>query len=316
MICYNFRKDDKVKIIELIKNLTFNPQKVVKKVNRKNYALRFVIFLLGIFFCALAFNVFFAPQDIVMPGISGIAVLVSHASGMPASTFIFFANIFLIGLSLIVLGGEKSINNIIGSLAYSGFVVLTQNINNLINVSFENELLYVLCGAVLFGLGCGIVFRVGFSTGGADILGLIISKYTQKPIGKSMLVVNTIIILIGGYTFGYTMMLYAIIIAYISTLLMDKIVLGISDSKMFMIDTQKQEEVTKFIIEVIGSGVTIFKARGGYKEDKKEIIMCVVSTANYFQLKQSVKEIDSGAFIMVNDCYEVYGGTKKQVIPF
>lgn len=304
-----------MKLIELIKNLSFNPQNIVKRVNKKNYVFRFIVFLIGVLFCALAFNICFEPQDIVVPGISGIAILVSYLTDIPAVSFIFFANICLIGLSLILLGGEKSVNNIIGALAYSILVFVTQDINDILNVSFENELLYVLCGAVLLGVGSGLIFRVGFSSGGSDIIGLIVAKYTHKPIGKSMLVVNSIVILFGGYTFGYTMILYAVIIAYISTLLMDRIVLGISDSKMFMIDTEKEEEVTKFIMEIMGSGVTVFKAKGGYKKDKKEMLMCVISTSNYFQLKESIKEIDPEAFIMVNDCYEVHGGTKKQKIP-
>lgn len=301
---------------KIIEKLRFNPENVKEKVDKKNYFFRFIVFIAGILLCALAFNICFNPQNIVVPGISGIAILVGHLTHMKAVSFIFFANIFLVGLSLIFLGGEKSVTNIIGSLAYSFAVLLTENINDVLNVSFENELLYVLSGAVLFGVGSGMIFRVGFSSGGADIIGLIISKYTHKPIGKSMLVVDSIIIIIGGYTFGYTMILYAIIIAYLSTLLMDKIVLGISDSKMFMIDTEKEDEVTQFITEVMQSGVTIFKAKGGYKNDKKEMLMCVVSTSNYYELKESIKEIDENAFIMVNDCYEVYGGTKKQRVPF
>ncbi len=302
--------------VKIFEKLTFNPQKIVKIVNTKNMFVRLLIFFVGVLLTALAFNICFAPKNLVTPGISGIAILVSHATNISASSFIFFVNLFLIGLSLILLGGNKSIGNIMGALTYSILVILTEDINTVLNISFENELLYVLCGAVLFGVGSGLVFRVGFSTGGSDIIGLIISKYTQKPIGKSMLIVNAVIILIGGYTFGYTMILYAIIIAYISTQLLDKIVLGISDSKMFLIDTEKEDEVTSFIMEIMKSGVTIFKAKGGYKENKKEMLMCVVDTANYYKLKESIKEIDPDAFIMVNDCYEVHGGTKKKVIPF
>lgn len=303
-------------LIGALKNLTFNPQDVVKRVNKGNLFSRVFIFLIGVLLTALAFNICFAPQNLVTPGVSGLAILVAHVSNLSAASFIFYANLFLIGLSLILLGGQKSIICIIGSLTYSVFVFFTQDINSLLNISFENDLLYVLCGAVLYGLGTGLVLRVGFSTGGTDILGLIISKYTHKPIGKSLLIANGMVILLGAFTFGYTMILYSIIIVYLSTLLVDKIVLGISDSKMFLIDTEKDEEITRFIMEIMQSGVTIFKAKGGYKNDKKEMLMCVVSTTNYFKLKESIKQIDPNAFIMVSDCYEVHGGTKKKVIPF
>lgn len=290
---------------------TFDPEKVIKTVNNKNLPSRFILFLFGILLLALSFNICFSPNNMVIGGISGIAIIVAHLTSMTAASFIFFSNLALIGLSLLMLGKEKSVNNILGALCFSIFVFLTQDINLLLKVNFENQLLYVICGGVLYGIGSGLVFKTGFSSGGGDILGLIISKYAKKPVGKSMLYINAFIIIIGGLIFGYTMVMYAIIINYISTLIIDKILLGISDSKMFMIDTNKEDEIKKLILKGMNSGVTILKARGGYIKSKKDVLMCIVSTKDYFSLKEAIQEIDPDAFIVVSDCYEVYGGTKR-----
>lgn len=298
-----------MKVFEFLK---FDPNKVLETVNNKNLSSRFILFMFGILLMALAFNICFEPNNLVTGGINGIAILVSHITNINAASFIFFANIFLIGLSLLLLGKNKSLSNILGALCFSIFVFLTQDINELLKVNFDNQLLYVITGGVIYGVGAGLVFKTGFSSGGADILGLILSKYTKTPIGKSMMIINAIIILIGGLTFGYTMVMYAIIINYISSILIDRIILGISDSKMFMIDTTKEEKIKKFIMEVMKSGVTVFKARGGYLKDSKDMLMCIVSTSNYYALKEAILEIDPNAFIIVNDCYEVHGGTKKK----
>lgn len=291
---------------------TFEPNKVLEVVNNKNLPSRLIIFMFGILLMALAFNICVEPNEFVTGGINGIAILVAHVSNLSAATFIFYANLILIGISLILLGMNKSISNILGALCFSVFVFITEDINNLLKINFDNPLLYVIMGGVIYGIGSGLVFKTGFSSGGGDIIGLIISKYTKKPIGKSMLIVNAIIIIIGGLTFGYTMVMYAIIINYISALLIDRIILGINDSKMFMIDTTKEAEIKKFIMDGMKTGVTILKARGGYLKEKKDLLMCIVPTKDYYALKESILEIDPNAFIVVSDCYEVEGGTKKE----
>ncbi len=291
---------------------TFEPNKVLEVVNNKNLPSRLIAFMFGILLMALAFNICFEPNEFVTGGINGIAILVAHVSNLSAATFIFYANLILIGISLILLGMNKSISNILGALCFSVFVFITEDINNLLKINFDNPLLYVIMGGVIYGIGSGLVFKTGFSSGGGDIIGLIISKYTKKPIGKSMLIVNAIIIIIGGLTFGYTMVMYAIIINYISALLIDRIILGINDSKMFMIDTTKEAEIKKFIMDGMKTGVTILKARGGYLKEKKDLLMCIVPTKDYYALKESILEIDPNAFIVVSDCYEVEGGTKKE----
>lgn len=281
-------------------------------IKKKNMARTIIFMLVGSFLSAASVNLFFVPNNFVTGGVTGLGIVVNELTGMNVATFVFFGNVFMIGLGLIFLGSDKIIGSIFGSLLYSLFLFLTEDIAIWLNFSFDNILLYALAAGIVNGFAEALVYKIGYSTGGTSILGLIIAEKAKKPIGKVMRIISITIILVGGFTFGYTMVMYAIIIASISTFMIDKVTLGISDSKMFMVQTKKTEEVKEFIMQVIQSGVTEYTIKGGYSSFKKDMLMCVVPTEKYTYLKSAIKDIDKDAFIIVTDCYEVLGGTKRK----
>ena len=160
----------------------------------------------------------------------------------------------------------------------------------------------------MYGFGLGMIFKAGFTTGGTDILNQIISKYAKVSIGKAMLFCDGTIVLLSGLTFGATHVMYAIIVLYIISLISDRVILGVSDSKAFYIITDKEELIKEYILKVLNHGVTIFNAQGGYKKDNQTVLMCVLPTKDYYRLKSGINEIDSDAFVVVTDAYEVFGG--------
>lgn len=281
-------------------------------IKKKNMTRTIIFMLVGSFLSAASVNLFFVPNNFVTGGVTGLGIVVNELTGMNVATFVFFGNVFMIGLGLIFLGSDKIIGSIFGSLLYSLFLFLTEDIAIWLNFSFDNILLYALAAGIVNGFAEALVYKIGYSTGGTSILGLIIAEKAKKPIGKVMRIISITIILVGGFTFGYTMVMYAIIIASISTFMIDKVTLGISDSKMFMVQTKKTEEVKEFIMQVIQSGVTEYTIKGGYSSFKKDMLMCVVPTEKYTYLKSAIKDIDKDAFIIVTDCYEVLGGTKRK----
>ncbi len=281
-------------------------------IKKKNLIKTSILMVFGSFLSAASVNLFFVQNNFVTGGVTGLGIIANKTIGMSVSQFVFFGNLFMIGLGLIFLGGKKIIGSIIGSLLYSLFLFLTEDIALWLNFSFDNILLYALAAGLVNGFAEAIVYKIGYSTGGTSILGLIIADKLKKPIGKIMRIISITIILLGGYIFGYTMVMYAIIIVSISTFMIDRVTLGISDSKMFMVQTKKSDEVRDFIMQVIQSGVTEYTIKGGYSGSKKEMLMCVVPTEKYTYLKSAIKEIDGDAFIIVSDCYEVLGGTKRK----
>ncbi len=287
-------------------------EKLFSSIRKKNLIRTSVLMVFGSFLSAASVNLFFVPNNFVTGGVTGLGIVVNKLIGMNVSQFVFFGNLFMIGLGIIFLGSNKIIGSIFGSLLYSLFLFLTEDIATWLNFSFDSIFLYALAAGLVNGFAEAIVYKIGYSTGGTSILGLIIAEKIKKPIGKVMRVISIIIILLGGYIFGYTMVMYAIIIVAISTFMIDKVTLGISDSKMFMVQTSKPEEVRDFIMEVIQSGVTEYVVKGGYSGSKKDMIMCVVPTEKYTYLKSAIKDIDKNAFIIVSDCYEVLGGTKRK----
>ncbi len=163
--------------------------------------------------------------------------------------------------------------------------------------------------SILYGFASALVYKMGFNTGGSDIIMNIMVKYMHMPEGKATFIMNIIIILFAGVVLGVNKVVYAIIILYISSLIVDKMLIGISKSKLFIIETSKVEEVSNVIINELHLGVTILKAEGGYKRDNKELLMCAISTGDYYMFKEIILEIDKNAFFIINDCYDIEGGT-------
>ena len=255
-----------------------------------------------------AYNVFIVDNKIVPGGVGGIAVIINNLFGIENTITIVALNIILLILSFFLLGTEKTRKSILGTVLFPLFIKLTENFNVWLEIDNSNVLLSVLIGGILYGIGAGLVFKAGFTTGGTDILNQIISKYAKISIGKSMLISDGTIVLSSAIFFGLDIMLYSVVILYIISYISDRIILGISDNKMFYIITDKDEEIKYFILNKLKHGVTVFKAKGGYRKIKGNVLMTVLPTKDYYTLRTGIKEIDRTAFFIVTDSYELYGG--------
>ena len=274
------------------------------------------LFVIGTLISSLSYNLFFVPNNFVSGGIGGLGVILNHYFSINPRLIILIGNALFIIISLFTLGFRKSLLSIIGASTSTAFVYLTADFPDLINFSFDNILLYVIAAGVVGGFGEALVYKAGFNTGGTSILALVIQHYRKKPTGVLIRNMSFGVILFGGIAFGYTSVMYSLLITFISTYMVDRILIGISDSKMFFIHTDKEEEVKDFIIKIIESGVTEFDSRGSFTHKRNKILMCVVPTERYTLLKSAIKEIDPDAFIVVSDCYEVLGGTKRKRLDF
>ena len=283
-------------------------QKLLLWVNKQSFAKRLIEFLLGCFIVAIAYNIFIAPNHLVPKGVGGVAVILNSLFGLSNSTVIFILNGILIIISLIFLGADKTKATIFGSLIYPLFIKLTENINVWLQIDNSQLLLSALCGGILYGIGTGLIFRGGFTTGGTDILNQIVNKYAKISIGKSMLFVDGCIVISSGIFLGINIMLYSIIGLYITSLISDRVILGISDSKTFLIVTDKKDAVKDYIVKHLHHGATTIDAKGGYRREKETVLMTVLPTKEYYRLKEGIRRIDKDAFYIITDTYEVFGG--------
>lgn len=285
---------------------------ILKKLNERDRFKRYTFLVIGCFLLAFAFNIFFSPYNIVTGGISGIAIVIENVFGISTSLFIAIVYLLLLLLSYLLLGRETTKYSIIGSILYPLFVYLTKDLGAIIQFDVDNMLLVSIFGAIIYGIGSGLTFKYGFSTGGSDIIFQIMSKYFKMSIGNSMKIFNMIIILGAGFFLDNTIyawenVMYAIIAVYIMTILTDKVLLGISDSKSFYIITEHETSIKNFLINELGKGVTVLEGRGGYTGDRKKVIMCVIPTKEYFLAREGILEIDKEAIVLISDVYQSEG---------
>lgn len=284
-----------------------NDEIIMNNIYKKDRLIRYMQFIVGIFIVAVAFNVLVLPCSIVY-GMGGVGVILNKLVGVDPSLVILIGDVFLLILSYILLGKEKTRGSVIGSLLYPVFVKLTEGYSWFIDLGNADMLVLVLFGAVITGFGLGLIFKSGFTTGGTDILNQIVSKYFKISLGNSMIFTDGLIVVLGLFVFGFEKLMYSMISLYIISIMTDKVVLGISQSKAFYIITENETSVKRFITEHLSHGVTVLHARGGYTGDNKKVIMCIIPTKEYFLLKEGIHEIDQNAFFVVTDAYEVSGG--------
>lgn len=280
---------------------------ILEQIYSKTRLIRYSQFIIGLLLVSVAFNAFILPNDIVY-GVSGIGVILNKTLNISPSLVILIGGIALLILSFIVLGKEKTKNSIVGSLLYPVFVELTSWIVKYIDLGSTETVVVVLFGAVISGVGFGLIFKSGFTTGGTDILNQIVSEKAKVSIGKSMIFTDGVIIVSSLFVFGWQKFIYSIINMYIISVMTDKVILGISSSKTFYIITEREDEVKKFILDYLSHGITVLEARGGYTNSKQKVIMCTIHTKEYFKAKEGIHAIDKEAFFIVTDAYEVYGG--------
>ena len=254
-------------------------EEVHDNLRRKNAAKNSFLFVIGTLISALSFNLFFLPYNFVSGGLGGLAIIINNFfPDINTYLIILIGNLLFISISVITLGWKESIMSAMGAMFYIAFAFFTQSFPELINFSFDNVLLYVLAAGVVSGFGEALVYKSGFNTGGTSILARVFQKYTKLPMGVLIRYMAYFVIIFGGIAFGYTAIMYSLIITTISTYLVDKMLIGISESKTFFIQTDKEDEVIDFIIKIIESGVTELDTKGGYSHKKKKMLMCVVPT--------------------------------------
>jgi len=283
-------------------------ENIIKNIHKKHRLRRYTQLLIGLLITSVAFNLFLLPNNIVFGGVSGISIIIKQIFGLEPSIFIMIASGILLIISYIFLGKETTSASIVGSILFPVFVELTEGINSIVSLGESEMLLAAIFGGVLYGIGAGLVFKAGFTTGGTDIINQILSKYLHVSMGNAMLMSDGLIVLSGVFVFGVNKLMYALITIYIIGMLTDKVLLGISDSKAFYIITEEDEKVREYVLNYLNHGVTIFNARGGFTKEKQKVLMTVVPTKEYFKLKEGIHEIDKSAFFVVMDAYEVFGG--------
>lgn len=281
---------------------------ILKSIYSKNKLKRLLWVIVGAFICACTYNIFILPYNIVFGGVGGISIVFERFLDIRPSVLMLFFSFMFCLIGFIFLSKEKVMRSILGGLLFPVFVEITSSFASFIKIDTFDMLLISLFGGCLYGIGLGLIMKSGYTLGGTDFLTQIISKYFKLTMGTSMLIVEGLIVVSGAFVFGITNFMYAVLILYLITFLVDKVILGISDKKAFYIVTSKSDEVCDYVIKELGHTVTMFSASGGFSKKEVPVLFTVIFTKEYYKLKEGIRYIDEDAFFTVVDAYEVSGG--------
>ncbi len=274
-------------------------------VRNREIVKNYIVMTVGVMLASVGISLFYVPCKVVSGGATGIATILYHTLNIPADISLTAINVLLFLLCLVVLGKQAVTSSLYGTLMVSVFT----RVFSYVPQPTENILLAALFGGAFFGCGVGIVFSVGGTTGGTDIVGRLLQhKFKEAPIGKLMLVADGLIILSSFIVFNDTDLLLAGILALVvSSFAIDTVIARMNASKNVFVITDKGEEIAKTLVSSSKRGVTLLNAKGAYTDTAKNLLFCVMKENDLINFKKVVLQIDPDAFIVFCEAQKIIG---------
>lgn len=294
-----------------------------------------ILIFLGCSLMGLGFELFVLPYKIVPGGVYGAGIVLHYLfPSIQVGTFGYMFDVPLMITAVLVFGGGFGARTVLAALYTPGFMNAiewviypnreaiqaldpTQLLHG--NVNLSNDLLTAcILGAVVIGVGQGLVVRQQATTGGTDIVGMLLQKFAGIKFSTGIFIADGFVVLSGlvviglgifngGEGSGWTLSLYSLITIYVASRVVAYVLDGASYDKLLFINSDKHEELRRFIIEDLDRSATYIKARGMYKGLEKDMIFLVVSRKEVHLVQHKIREIDPKAFVVVTDAYETYG---------
>lgn len=275
--------------------------------NIKQTIIDYIVIAIGALIFSLGIVMFSAPNNIAPGGVSGIGTMLNHLFNIPIGSVILAFNIPLFIFSFKKFGKKFFYKSL-----YATF--LTSTLIDILPFILEKHYIYSpllasIFGGVSIGVGVGIIFLRGGTTGGADILAKLIKlKHPHLSLGTLVFIIDAVIVVSTLFVYrSIEALLYSTILFFVTSRAVDAIIFGAARSKMLLIITSSPKEISKKIMDEIGHGVTLIPASGGYTDNTKTIILSVVRPNEVAEINKFVKEIDRGAFTVITESNEVLG---------
>lgn len=270
------------------------------------YVKSYAIITLGSLLYALAYNIFYAPNLVAMGGLTGLGqVLNAIIPVLPVGTTVFVMNVPLFFLGWKYIGGHLLVSSLY-AMTFSSFAIDVMNM--IYQFPPMDTMLASIFGGALLGLGIGLVFSKGATTGGTDLIARLLKlKFAWLPMGTLVLIPDFIVIALAAMAFGKVeTAMYGIVSLYITTKVMDTVLYGLDSSKVVYIISDSCKEITDAVI-AMDRGATILHGEGAYSGDEKKVLMVAFKQKEIVSLKEKVNEIDPRAFLIVCDAHDVLG---------
>lgn len=259
----------------------------------------------GALLAGAALNLFIIPFHMLSGGVSGIAIILYYLVGTPIGLVIGLMNLPLLYAAYRWLPQNFFYSTLAGIVVFMAAVDATAFLQAY--APTQDIFLASLYGGVFGGLGLGLVFRAGASTGGTDVLGMIAKKCYGLEIGTAAFGANVLVVAGGALLFGLEIGMYTLISMFVSSQVVDKVIEGFNRRKVLLIISRETAGIARHILEELGRGATFLQARGAYTSENREVLMVVVSRTQIAHVKRFVDDADPAAFFMVMDTAEVVG---------
>lgn len=268
------------------------------------------MFILGTALLAFAINQIFAPADMVTGGVSGIAIILEEAclrwGGIHIPIWVFngVLNIPLFLAGFAVLGWNSMKRSLVGTVALTLFLAVIPEES----IGLGDSILTAIFGGVISGVGTGLVFSANGSTGGTDLLAILLTRrFRSMKVTQLLLIIDGVIVLAGAWMFGLITALYTVIAIYTISVASDRVLKGLNDALAVFVISKESRKIAAKIMEDMGRGVTRMKVVGGYSGEEKEMLFCVIGKRQLPHVKDIIAEADPAAFVTVTEANEVLG---------
>ena len=277
----------------------------MEKMMKNNYFKMFinvVLLTIGALVAALALEVFLIPNTILDGGVTGISIIISKLSHIPLSLLVLILNIPFIYIGYKNLGKRFLGRAVYSMVVFSIFLHLFEKMD-----AFTDEiLLATIFGGVILGAGVGFVIRFGGCVDGTESVAIVISKKTNLSVGQVVLIFNLFIYGTAGFMFGFDRAMYSLLTYFITFKVIDFVSEGLEQAKAAMIITEKGSDLSKEIYKKLGRTVTTIKGKGLISGDK-EVLYCVLTRIEVYELRKIVEDMDRSAFVSITDVTDIIG---------
>ncbi|MFC1731575.1 YitT family protein [candidate division KSB1 bacterium] len=294
-----------------------------EKIFSKKWFISYSLIILGSFIMAVGFVYFISPNKIIPGGVYGISIIIHYLTkgmfsfapnGLPIGIMGLILNIPLTIIGIKILGPRFGVKTIIGFVFTSIFIDGLTFFWGEEPLVENDVLLSSIFGGVLVGVGLALIFKSKATSGGSDIIAMILAKYTKLPLGQLLIYVDSVIVLFGLLAFGdWKIPLYSWLVIFITGKVIDNILHGISYDKTLLIISEKYKEIGNKIIVDLNRGGTYLQGKGMYNETDKMIIFTVVTRRELAILEEYIHEIDPNAFVTVMNANEILGAGFKSL---
>lgn len=284
----------------------------------KKQIKEYIIITIGFLIVAFGSELFLVPNKISGGGVMGIAIVVRNMLGssfkqLSVGVLMLIMNGVLFIVAFATIGAKFAWKTVYASIGLSvSMWIIEKAAPNGISVT-NNLMLATIFGTLISGGGMGIVFNHDASTGGTDIIAKMVNKFLHIDIGKSLLLVDFSITFFSGIELGADIGMYSLLSVLINGFVIDSVIEGFNVCKQVMIISSEGDIINEFIIQKIDRSCTVLEGKGGYTRKKVSILYAVMNRNELIKLREFIKDVDSQAFITVNDVREVLGNGFKDI---